>query len=277
MLGLYSCFCEKKIRFGIFWFAFSIFVLYLSIKWVAPHFYEGDYFYLSGNYLAWKHFGIRAFMNHVFQPSTFMYFVKIFLPLGFLSFLSPSSFVLTLPILAQNLLTRNIMARSIYFQYTAFLTPFVFISSIYGFRNALTFIHKINQHRLKLFLIYWIIGTSLLSAGVSEYYVINEYLKEDNAHYSYVRKYLRTISSSYSVRTHEFFAAHLFNRRELHIYENGNPREGGSFKALNSDLVILDRTLLGADPKGQIDALLAKNYVIQHERDGFYVLSKLSK
>lgn len=79
-----------------------------------------------------------------------------------------------------------------------------------------------------------------------------------------------------SVRTHEFFAPHLATRKELYIYENTYSREGGSEEAQNAKCVILDRNFLREPENLVLDRLLKRGYAIQHEHDGFYVLTKRS-
>ncbi len=98
----------------------------------------------------------------------------------------------------------------------------------------------------------------------------------DSPHLAYIRSYLKTIPSNVSVRTHEFFASHLINRKELHIYENQHPKEGGSEKAQNADLVIIDEGFLKDAPskEEQLQQLKVKGYQVIHEHDGFYVFSK---
>ncbi len=276
-IAMFGFFCFqffKFRRFGMIWFFVSIIYFIIIVKFLIPHFYGQEYFYLRGNYLAWKELGFAAFQKHILQPSTFTYLKKIFLPVGFLSFLSPSTFMLTWPILFQNLTTRNLMARSIYFQYTTFLTPFIFISAICGFRNALNWMTKHNLRfikRPKLLLSYWLLGTTLLSSGVSEYYVIAQFKAQDSSHLAYLRSYFETVPASVSVRTHEFFAPHLAKRHELYIYENTHPKEGGSEKAQNADMVIIDRMLLGNDYERHLTDLRNRNYTLQHEHEGLFV------
>jgi len=107
MLGLWSWWFRKKTVFGISTFLAAVSVFLLDVRVIAPYFREGEYFYLAGNYLKWAEKGIGPFLSHVFQPSTFTYLKKVFLPLGFLSFLSASSLLLTFPILFQNLVAKK--------------------------------------------------------------------------------------------------------------------------------------------------------------------------
>ena len=273
-VGFYAFCFQKKYGFGILWMVMAVAVFLVDVYVIAPYFYGAPYFYF-----AFYSGGVIVSIKNLIRASTFTYLKKIFLPLCFFSFLSPSTLLLTAPILFQNLGAGGSFQQSIFFQYTAFLTPFVFVSAIFGFRN---FLNAIKQHRpnqvlrWKQFGIYWIVGCSLLLSGVSEYHIISEYKKQDTPHLGYIRQYLKTIPNGVSVRTHEFFAPHLANRRELHIYENQHPKEGGSEKAQNAELVVIDDGFLKDSPskEDQIQTLKAKGYRIVHEHEGFYVFSR---
>ena len=274
-VAFYTFCFQKRYGFGILWILMAVGVFLIDVYIIAPYFSGKPYFYF-GFYSS----GLMTSIKQLFQGSTLTYLKKIFLPLGFFSFLSPSVFLLTVPILVQNLATGANFQRSIFFQYTAFLTPFVFVSAIFGLMNFLNWLQKHHPGRLskwKRFATYWIIGWSFLLSGVSEYHVISEYQRLDSPHLEYVRRYLKTIPSDFSVRTHEFFAPHLANRKELHIYENQHPKEGGSEKAQNADLVIIDNGFLRSSPskETQVQQLKAKGYKIIHKHDGFYVFSRL--
>ncbi len=275
MFGLYVCFFQKKFRFGILWVVISIVLFFVEIHFVAPYFSGEPYFYLRGNYSAWKSEGFITLLQFLFQGSSLTYLKKIFLPVGFFPILSPFTLMLTLPSIFQNLSARNELTRSIFFQYTAYLTPFVFISAVYGFQKSILLLSKfLPPKRAKIFVGYWLIIWSILLSGVSEYYVISEYQRQDNPHFAYVRNYLKTIPSSVSVRTHELFAPHLANRRELFIFENHHPKEGGSKKAMSADYVILDQKFIPNFDASQISNVLNQGYSIKHEHDGFYVLTR---
>ena len=276
MFGLYCWWFRKKAAFGIVWFLIAVAYFALCIFVVAPYFFGQKYFYLA-NYTSWQTYGFSAFSRYIFQISTLTYLKKIFLPLGLFSFLSLPAFLLTLPILVQNLTTPNVLVRSIYFQYTSLLTSAVFISAMYGFSDFTNWLNnKKSRFRQypKLFSVYWIIGWSILLSGKADYQVIRQYQLKNSPHFNYVRKYLKMFQSSASVRTHEFFAPHLAARKELYIYENANPREGGSAKARNAEYVILDQIFLNQSKTKDIDSLREKGYMIQHAYDGFYVLKK---
>ena len=122
----------------------------------------------------------------------------------------------------------------------------------------------------RLFAIYWFLGWSFLLAGVSEVHVIYQYWRQNNEHLDYIRSYIQKIPSHLSLRTHERFAPHLANRFDLHIYENNNPLEGGSLKAMQSEMVVVDRHFL-KNPDSELEQIVKLGYHREHEHDGFYV------
>lgn len=275
MFAFYCAWFQKRVAFGLIWFLAAVIIFFLDIHVIVPFFSGSDYAYLSSNYVEWQKRGLSAFLSHFFQPAAFTYLKKVFLPLGFFSILSPSTLILTFPAIFQNLGARNELTRSIFFQYTVFLTPYVFISAIYGFNNFVNWIGKrCDIAKAQRFSVYWLFGWSLLLSGVSEIHVIQEYRRQDNPHYEYIRKYLYAMPDDVSVRTHEYFAPHLPKLRELHIYENRHPREGGSDKAQKSEFVLIDKKFVDASIEPHVTVLKENGYQIVHEHNGFYVFQK---
>lgn len=261
MIGFYAFFFLKKKTYGAVWMAISPAYFFTVVYGVIPRLTPQGYFYLDANFMAWQREGGEAFLRHLLRPSMLSYLFKIFAPVGFLSFLDFPSFMLTLPMLAQNLLSRNDATRSIFFQYTALLTPYVFISAVFGARKFF----KTKWGRP--FFIFWV----LLSCGVSEFYVIREHQNKETPHFQKIRRYFKTIPESASVRTHEFFAPHLAHRKSLHIYENQNPSEGASQAALQSSYVVLDEKLLGHSPADKLEALRQSGYEEVLSDKGFHI------
>jgi hypothetical protein len=94
-------------------------------------------------------------------------------------------------------------------------------------------------------------------------------------HTAMVEKKLATIPSTASLRTHEFYAPHAANRKELHIFENNHSKEGGSWKAHHTDFVAIDRQIFKGDFDGALSALKKDGYQIDFEEDGFCILKKM--
>ncbi len=262
--GFYAAAFQKKKLFGIFWMFFSAAYLTAAIKIWIPHFSGADYFYLGGNFLAWKKEGTGALFQQLLSGPSVSYLVKIFAPFAFLSFLSPAAFLLTLPMLAQNLISRNDATRSIFFQYTALLTPYVVISALAGWKRV----------RSRRSAPYVLIGAAVLFSGVPEFYVLGEHASKISAHTRWVQRELAALPPAASLRTHEFLAPQAVNRKELHIFENHHPKEGGSAKALASEYTALDRMFLGDKEPQAYAELTQTGYTKIQDQGGFTLWRK---
>ena len=89
-----------------------------------------------------------------------------------------------------------------------------------------------------------------------------------------VKHELKSIPPDASVRTHEFLASHLAHRKQIHIYENNHPREGGSDKARTADCVVVDRLFLGEREDQALQELTQQGYRIVKSNDGLTVLTR---
>ncbi len=137
------------ILISIFWFAVSVF-------YIIPLFRGGDHF-ATERYSELGDSPIKIILNLVLNPLTLAkyifrkeswdYFVNLLGPVGFLSVLSPLQFLISLPELAINLLSQNGRMRYMIYHYTAVLTPFVFISAIYGANKLINFKYQISNFK----------------------------------------------------------------------------------------------------------------------------------
>ncbi len=256
--GFYAL-LRRRFIFGIFWMLVSAVWFWTVIHKVIPALSGQPYFYLSGNFLAWKEQGASAFVRHLLRPATAGYLIKILMPLGFLPFGS-LAVIPALPALFQNITSRNEATLSIFFQYTAFLTPVLFCALVETLKKS-----HLRRSGVLFYLIFW----SVLMAGVSDYYVASRAQIQETPHLKELPALLKKVPDGASVRTHEFLAPHLANRKELFIFENHHPLEGGSEKAMNADYVILDKTFLGSeDPSAEAWTV---NYTLSFEKDGFMI------
>lgn len=158
----------KKI-FGMVVFITSLLIFYFLISYAIPTARGSQHFALS----YYSDFGNspnqviknlvtspHKIFNLILQPDRLSYLFQLFFPLGFLSFFSPLLLIFILPDLTINLLSNNSQLRQIFFQYNAVITPFIFISAIYGLKILQKWFPKID---LKIYLIF-ITFTTLCSA-----------------------------------------------------------------------------------------------------------------
>ena len=263
--GVYGLlFVPRGTGFGVFWITASAAYFYAAVKIWIPHFSGQEYFYLSGNFLAWQKEGAGAFLAHLLNRETAAYLIKILAPVGFLSVLDLPAFLLTLPMFAQNLLSRNEATRSIFFQYTAYLTPLVFASAACGAARL-----KNRRH-----LTVWILGWAVAMAGVCETHVIREHLGKITPLTRDIAAHLAAVPPEKSLRTHEFYAPQAANRKGLYIFENQNPREGASAAALSADVIAVSSDRMGADTPAHLAWIREHGYAAVYENQGFTIFEK---
>jgi len=113
---------------------FTLLVIITSLIWVGLSFFVIIPYFRGAEHFATERYQNINVIQTLFRQSTFDYLWNLFAPLGFLSLLSPA-ILIALPELAINLLSQDSNMRSVVFHYTAVITPFIFISGIYGFKR----------------------------------------------------------------------------------------------------------------------------------------------
>ena len=171
--GLYTLFFptkreNKNAKFSLLvagvsllWFILSIFVIIPYFRGGNQHFalnYYGDF----GNTPAKVFLGLflnpALLLTRLFALDTWKYLLTMLGPLGFLSILSPLQILIAAPEFGINLLSNNPNLRNIFYHYSSVITPFVFISAIYGSRFVL------NKFKIAKTVMWWLLGFSLLFA-----------------------------------------------------------------------------------------------------------------
>lgn len=170
LMGLYALFIKKKKILGLIVSAVSIAVFYYLI-WIAiptvrgsEHFalsYYSDFGQSPGGIIKNVLLEPEKTIGIILQKNRIFYLLKIFSPLGFIPLLSPL-LLFSLPDLVLNLLSSNASLHQIYYQYTSAITPFVFISAVFGIRNLKKLIPKIPNYFYAFFLTLTVFYTSYL-------------------------------------------------------------------------------------------------------------------
>ncbi len=155
--------------FGFVISLFSFFAFWFLVTKAIPFANGGQHFALS----YYSDFGsslggiittalrspIKIF-SLIIQPGKLLYLLQLFSAVGFVSLLSPLFLLFALPDLSINLLSSNAQLHQIYFQYTAVITPFLFISAIYG----VAFIRKHFPTIPARAILLYLLTTGILSA-----------------------------------------------------------------------------------------------------------------
>ncbi len=276
MFGFYA-FVWKKIRLpGLVLMAASVILFFFNVLWVVPHFsgglylYRGSYDYLLPNPLL-------ALATRLFHPESMEYAVKIYAPFLFLPLFHLPTLTLTFPVLFQNLISENEVMRSFGYHYTTGLTPFVFISAIYGFAQvrdrwpALQTRYRI--HFCVLFLL-----VILLRSTPAEYFYFADSWSHRSPHRDLMREKLGAIPSEASVLTHNNFIPHAVNRKRIYQFlHSSTPSRAEQARQVGADYVIFDRAFW--EPKTSsleqnLSELQAAGYQTEFQQGDFYVLRR---
>lgn len=251
-------FIRRKYVSGILLFTISLGVFYLLMSKFIPEARGNTHFaisYLSylgdspkdviGNLVTKPQLAFRE----VFSVGTFDYFVRLFLPVGFLGIFAPLFLLFAAPDMAINILSTNINLKSHEYHYGALIVPFVYISTIYGIR----FISKSFKVSHTL-IFYYLAAATLMSAylysplpGMKEG-DIRPYLENSQK----IHDYLALIPTNAKVAASNNIAAHLSNRDYIFVVPNGtekadyvvfyneNPEVQSQFNSMDFTLIIQD-------------------------------------
>ena len=122
--------------------------------------------------------------KYIFRDYTLNYLKTLLGPVGFLSLLSLIQLLIALPEFAINLLSKNPNMRNVIYHYTAVITPFVFISAIYGTKKVISYLlmvigKKNNENKIILFMsiyvLFFAVGNAYLNGPLP-------YAKKQNIH-----------------------------------------------------------------------------------------------
>ncbi|HLL60570.1 MAG TPA: DUF2079 domain-containing protein [Candidatus Nitrosocosmicus sp.] len=154
---------KKQIIFGISVALISLLWFILSFWVIIPSFREGQNSHFAveryqalgdspGSILKGIFTKPDAFFKQVISSQSLEYFITLFSPLAFLSLFGIPFLLIATPDFVINILSNDSNMRNIFFHYTALLTPFIFISAIFG-ANFLVTKFKIPIKYLAMLLI----------------------------------------------------------------------------------------------------------------------------
>jgi uncharacterized membrane protein len=155
LFGLLVFFMHKKRLLGAILFVFSVCMFYFLVWYAIPQTLGAEHFALA----YFSEFGdspTQVVKDIIFSPgqvfatvteySRLVYLNQLFMPVGYLVLLFPFFLVFAGPDLVIDLLSNNAQLHQIYYQYTATITPFIFLCAIY----AIFWIRTIKLPKLHL-------------------------------------------------------------------------------------------------------------------------------
>lgn len=279
LFGIPLFWIYKKRLWGILLFVGAISFAFFLVLYAIPHALGSAHFALSyyeelGNsptdMLKSLIFSPQETLPIIFAPDHIDYLKQLFLPLGYLSLLAPWFIIFAGPDLLINLLSNNSQMYQIYYQYTAVITPFLFLGAIYG----IAFLKKFSVLRSHIsILIIYLLSTSLYTA-----YAFGPLPGSQDANLDMVIKplpqravvdtYIKTIPENVSIAASNNVASHLTHRKELYILPLGIEK---------ADMIVflLDDSQPPASLQLETDLLKKlksdKTYKLLTESEGFVV------
>ena len=242
MLGLYAFIMVKERRGGIFVMVLSSlwFLLIQNFHYLRPLFdlpplsnpdvfpsrWEGVGGSSPASFVASIIGDPLGFLQLFWDSSNLKLIVKLFAPVGFLSWLSPSSFALMMPNLVINMISSSPVSKDIYHHYTSAVTPVVFISAVMGTayllsayrsrslgRHAGAFRRIIHPGGLSIGILSLSVLASVLWSRIPE--VASHRV---TSHHRVNDRMADTIPQEASVSAHFFLGPHVAYRQDLFLF-----------------------------------------------------------
>ena len=276
--NLHSVIKAKRFIYGILIFLVSLVMLYLILWQFIPMARGGQHFALE----FYGEFGTSPselvtsiltrpldVLQTVTAPDRIEYFKKLLLPLGFLPLLSPLVLVFILPDLAVNLLSSNPNFLQIYYQYTAVITPFLFIAAVYALRFLNKVLPKVNIIYLSSYLLIAAIYGAYLYGPLPGGKNPNlQMFDEVTLNREEIAQFLQTIPKSASVAATNNAGSHLSEREQLTTIPLG----------INDAEYVVFLTTQDNDEHNEsiIRFLNNPNYILLKNLNNFYVFYRIN-
>lgn len=227
LFGLYIAFFQKRRVLGLAVFVISTVIAYLLIWKFIPQAAGAQHFALSyysnGDITDSPTSLLKSFLfspGKTFalldSPARISYLNKLFAPVGYLSIFSPLLLIFAGPDLAINMLSSKAELYQIYYQYTAAITPFILISSIFGAGFLLKKIRQVSPFILSVYLVVVSLYTAYLYGPLPGAKEPNlDMITKVNPDKNAINRLLSAIPQKYSVAASNSLGAHLTHRTYL--------------------------------------------------------------
>jgi uncharacterized membrane protein/pimeloyl-ACP methyl ester carboxylesterase len=220
-----------EILFGLLVFLASAFTCYLLIWFIIPHFKGGEHFALA----YFSDFGGSAtdiskniFLMPLKTFSTLAtsqnigYLIQLLLPFGFMSLISPVILVFAAPDLLINLLGTNLGFHQIYYQYTAAITPFLAISSIYTIGFLKKRFPKISSNIIIIYLVTAALVSAYLYGPLpGTMHASIDMFSNQLSNGKTIDEFLNKIPTRYSIAASNNLGSHLSRRKDIYTIPVG--------------------------------------------------------
>lgn len=281
LLGLYIAIKQKKVVLGAILSFVSVCIFYLLIWRIIPGVLGAKHFALSyfneggeSPSALIKHFlfspleAIQTTLKH----DRLSYLLQLFLPVGFLSLAAPLFLIFLLPDLALNILSDKPELHQIYYQYTSLLTPFIFVSAMYGVKRVQHHFPLMKQIVFVSILIFFTLISAYLYGPLPGAKNPNlDMITLPNPQKEILDYQIQRIPASASVTATNNIASHLSQREHIYVMPYGVEK---------ADYILLQKKDL-ANPEDAkkytgmlMEYALTKNYITLHNDNDLIILRR---
>ncbi len=228
---LSSKFTIINLSFGTAVAVISLSIFYFLVAIAIPSLNGGEHFALS----YYSDFGDSPFeiiKNVIFSPGKIielmgsngrlLYLGQLLLPLGFISLLSPVVLIFALPDLAIGILSNNSNLHQIFYHYSAPITPFIFIASIFGVKNLTKWFPKLSLNIVLIFLTISTLAAAYLYGPLpgARYPNIDMFTRQLPDR-KLIQAFVNAIPTRYTVAATNNLGSHLSRRRSVSTIPQG--------------------------------------------------------
>lgn len=158
----------------------------------------------------------QSIITSVFASDRLFYYFQLLIPVSFLSLFSPLPLLFAAPSLGINVLTNDQLMRMIDYQYTSGITPWIFVSAIYGFGVAKRWI---RPNLLTGILVATIVGSVLYWGELPVGFKTRFWnFKSEPSESGLIRQVENKVPSNVSVSATNNLGAHFSERQFIYTY-----------------------------------------------------------
>jgi uncharacterized membrane protein len=186
--------------------------------------------------------------------------------------LSPIFLVFAVPDLLINLLSSNPQLHQVYYQYSANITPFIFISSIFAVKKIMKWFPKISKSYIIIYLLFFTLFSAYSFGPLPGAKNPNlDMFTKPYSNKKIVESFLLTIPENYTVAATNNLGSHISQRQVIYTIPTGIDKADVVVFLLNDRFA---QPSLNAQKQMANNLKSDKNYIKIFEKDDFVVFKK---
>lgn len=201
-------------------------------------------------------------------PDRIDYIRQLFMPLGYLSFIAFPFLIFAGPDLLINLLSGSPQMHQIYYQYSAAITPFIFISAIYGVKIINKYLKEVPFYAMGIFILFMTTYSAYtygpLPFAVKAQTIMFEEKREEMDE---IQEHFLTIRPEEKISASNNLGSALSHRRTIFVIPNGIDQS-------SQVLLLIGEKSTEKEKNTLKDMFLNKDFVLDKQNNEFYVFKR---